>query len=291
MRIIDFVPPVILAYWRKIKPEKHAVSPLVKLHKKGQKMILIGNGPSLKQTMQLYSQEILKSDRLVVNYFAMTDYYEALRPNYYLMVDPVFFRAESSQKETVSTLIDVMIQKTEWSVMLCVPFWAKESYTIKRIKESNSNFSFAYIDTTARRVNQYSKFEMWDNNWTCPPIQNSINTAIYLSLYWEYGETYFVGVDMSALEEIRVDQETNELFSIDTHFYDSSSICKDKRLYDKQKRKILSNEWSLHEYLYAYALTFENFYELSKYAEYKGLKVYNASEYSWINCFERRKLK
>lgn len=47
--------------------------------------------------------------------------------------------------------------------------------------------------------------------------------------------------------------------------------------------------------MYSFALNkyqmFEYSYDLKEYADYKGLKVYNASEYSWINVFERKKLK
>ena len=95
---------------------------------------------------------------------------------------------------------------------------------------------------------------------------------------------------MSSLEDIRVDQTTNELFSIDTHFYNNKQVYSDKKLFDAKRGRIRS-DWKLHEYIYAFGKMFENFYDLSLYAQYKGLKVYNASEYSWVNSFERKKIQ
>lgn len=45
------------------------------------------------------------------------------------------------------------------------------------------------------------------------------------------------------------------------------------------------SDWKLQELIYAYARMFEYYADLKEYADCKGLKVYNASEYSWINCF------
>ena len=37
-----------------------------------EKMILIGNGPSLSKTIELYKDEIIRYDRLAVNFFALS---------------------------------------------------------------------------------------------------------------------------------------------------------------------------------------------------------------------------
>lgn len=290
MKIIDFVPPILLAGWRRIKPEHYPISPLLKQNMNGHSMVLMGNGPSLNRSIELYGEEIMKHDRLVVNYFAMSDYFERFKPNYYLLVDPMFYR-ETNFKETARKLISTLIEKTTWPMCLCVPEHAKDSENIRRVREGNPNISLTYFDTTGRNFRRITKFEAWDRNITCPPVRNAMNVGLYLSLFWGYSETYLIGIDMTALEEIRIDQDTNELYSIDTHFYDSAKLCVDKNRYDKRNRKILSDEWTLHEYLQAFATIFEGFYELGEYAKYKRLKVYNACEYSWVNYFERRKLK
>ena len=168
---------------------------------------------------------------------------------------------------------------------------------VQNSEQTLNEYNIEEIMTRKKRIfsldqqrNFFKTGKPGDKNYTCPTFQNVMNVAIYLSLFWGYPETYLIGVDMSSLEDIRVDQETNELFSIDRHFYNNKDIYSDKKLFDEKRGRIRS-DWKLHEYIYAFGRMFECFYELKKYADYKGLKVYNASEYSWINVFERKKLK
>ncbi len=252
-------------------------------------MILIGNGPSLTKTVELYKDEITKNDRIAANFFASSDFYEQLQPNIYLFADPAFFDVPDNQKQSIATLFESLIKKTTWPLDLIVPYAAKNAQLLSSLKE-NSNIHIIYYLTNEQDTGNMSKYEAWDKNYVCPPYQNVMNVAIYLSLYWGYPETYLVGVDMSSLEDIRIDQETNELFSIDRHFYNNKDIYSDKNLFDDKRGRIRS-DWKLHEYIYAFGRMFEYFYDLKQYADYKGLKVFNASEYSWINVFERKKLK
>lgn len=289
--IRPYTPPVIMRYLEKIRNKRleFPPSPLPRIKDKTDKMILIGNGPSLKDSIDLYKDEILRYDRLVVNFFALSDQYEVIRPNYYLFVDPAFFDIPDNQRDTINRLIDSIVNKTTWKMRLCAPLGVENTRLAKALTQ-NPNIEFVYYFGGEREIGDTPLYEAWDRNLICPPNRNSLNVGLYLSLYWGYQETYLIGVDMSSLEDIRVDQQTNELFSVDTHFYNNRQVYTDKKLFDAQRGRIRS-DWKLHEYIYAFGKMFENYYDLSRYAEYKGLKVYNASEYSWINCFERKKLK
>lgn len=288
--IRPYVPPVIMKRleWIRNRRAKFPVSPIPMFADRTEKMILIGNGPSLSKSIELYGDEILRYDRLVVNFFALSDQYEVIRPNYYLFVDPAFYVIPDNQRDTISRLVGSMVNKTTWKMRLCAPLGVENTPLVKALRQ-NPNIEFVYYFNGERNIGDLTTYEAWDRNLICPPDRNSLSVGLYLSLYWNYPETYLIGVDMSSLEDIRVDQETNELFSIDRHFYNNNSVYSDKNLFDAKRGRIRS-DWKLHRYIYQYAEMFENFYDLSLYAQYKGLKVYNASEYSWINCFERKKL-
>lgn len=287
-----FVPPIILKIIHRIKKTPAITlesSPLPQIEHHSDSMILIGNGPSLTKTVELYKNEIIKCDRIAANFFASSDYYDQLRPNIYLFADPAFFDIPDNQKNSISTLFDALINKTSWPLEMIIPYEAKDAPILSTLKRNN-NIRIDYYSCKNQDLGKLSKYEAWDKNYIAPPSQNVMNVALYLSLFWGYKETYLVGVDMSSLEDIRVDQETNELFSIDRHFYNNKDIYSDKKLFDEKRGRIRS-DWKLHEYIYAFGRMFEYFYDLKGYADYKGLKVYNASEYSWINVFERKKLK
>ncbi|MBO7572065.1 MAG: hypothetical protein J6T48_07925 [Bacteroidales bacterium] len=289
-----FVPPVAYKLRDKARGKNSnnvqlQSSPLPQIEHNSDRMILIGNGPSLNKSVELYQKEIISCDRVVANFFASSSYYELLQPNIYVFADPAFFDVPENQKESITALFDSIVKKTTWSLRMFVPYEAREALLLNTLK-LNPNIKVDYYFTKNQNVGSMSKFEAWDRNLIGPPRQNVMNVALYLSLFWGYKETYLIGVDMSSLEDIRVDQETNELFSVDTHFYNNKEIYSDKKLFDSKRGRIRS-DWKLHEYIYAFGRMFEYFYDLKEYADYKGLKVYNASEYSWINVFERKKLK
>ena len=289
-KISPFIPPVCMPIVQNLqrKRRKLHVSPLPQIQNRTDRMILVGNGPSLSKSIELYKDEIVKYDRLAVNYFALSDQYEILQPNFYLFVDPAFFDIPENQRDSIKRLIEVLVTKTTWKMRLCAPEGVENTALVSALHR-NPNIEFVYYFGGGQDVGEMTRFEAWDKNLVGPPNQNSLNVGLYLSLFWGYAETYLIGVDMSSLEDIRVDQETNELFSIDTHFYNNQKVYSDK-LFDAKRGRIRS-DWKLHEYIYAFGKMFEYFYDLSQYADYKGLKVYNVSEYSWINCFERKKLK
>lgn len=284
-----FLPPVYYKCKAKIKGEPKLIeSPLNQIEKHTDKIILIGNGPSLNDTLAKYQDEILKYDRMAVNFFASSPTYDVLKPNLYLFADPAFFFIPENQKGSMEALFDAMISKTTWPLMLFIPERAQSAPMVGRLIQNNY-INICYYRTDYQDIGKMPLYQAWDKNYLIPHFQNVLNVGVYLSLFWGYKETYLIGADTSSLEDIRVDQETNELFSVDTHFYKNDKIYNDKNLFDAKRGRIRS-DWTLHGYIYAFGRMFEDYYELRKYADYKGLKVYNASEYSWINCFERKKL-
>ena len=98
-----------------------------------------------------------------------------------------------------------------------------------------------------------------------------------------YSNIYIFGADTTWIEKIKVDQETNNIYTIDKHFYGET-----KRLLYKD------TEWKipikLHEELRSIAIALENYWELKEYSLYNNVKIFNASEYSLIDAFDRRKI-
>lgn len=258
-----------------------------KIECKGDKIIVIGNGPSLNKTMELYGDVVLETPCIMVNYSANSDLYEKIKPSFYLLVDPAYYQMPNHLYESLCALFNAIVTKTTWPMTVVMPNRAKESHAVQRFKE-NANLRILFYEDGWQLPKGVPKFEAWDKNLTCPPAQTVLNTAVWLSVYWGYKETYIIGADTSWHAELKMDQETNELYTIDTHFYDNKAVCGE--LYDeKQNRRPIGTK--LHEELFAEATALKEYCELREYAEWKGVKVYNASEYSWIDAFERKKLK
>ena len=130
-------------------------------------------------------------------------------------------------------------------------------------------------------------FPAFAENRINPPTYTVLTYGVYLSLYWDYEETYLVGADTTFPTMIYVGQDDNLVYSVDTHFYKNNEVCplptdpeKKGRLYHANMEQYME---MCHSVFYEYNL-------LARYAKWKGLKVYNASEYSMIDCYERKKL-
>lgn len=283
-----FLPPILGVIKRRLfsRNKETDLIPLPQRKHLTERMVVLGNGPSLQTTIELYSTELRSYECMAVNYFAISELYDLIRPAVYVLMDPIFFTFPSSVEKTVLSLYDNLVNKTTWSLTLVMPVQAKDSFVVSKLSE-NSRISVEFVGGCYEVPNGFSKYEAWDHNVLFPPSQTVLNTCVYLSIYWGYPETFLVGADTSFLADLRVDQETNELYTIDTHFY-KKDLYKDP-IYDKNNRRVIGT--TLHEELQSIATALSAYWDLKFYADWKGVKVYNASEYSWIDAFERKKLR
>ena len=282
-----FIPPIYYKVKRRLfpkpEPERH---PMPKIERNGDKMIIIGNGPSLNKTMELYGDVVCETPCMMVNFAANTELYERIRPSVYLLVDPAWYNPSDEQKQSIYACIDAIVQKTSWQMKIIMPHCAMGCFAIERFKE-NPNLEIFYYEDGWQIPEGMTQYEAWDKNLVTPPGQTVLNTAVWLSIYWGYKETYLVGVDTSWLEDTHVNQEDNRVYTIDTHFYKNEDVY-GENLWKENKRYISSK---YHEEIETLVIALKSYWELREYADWKDVKVYNASEYSCIDAFERKKLK
>lgn len=97
------------------------------------------NGPSLKTA--IYQSNFEGLNLLVVNYFALTDMFFILKPNYYIILDPNLSRKSSNQLEQRTKLIEA-IAGISWEMKLFVPHdvsndWMEKSKIIDALQSLN----------------------------------------------------------------------------------------------------------------------------------------------------------
>ena len=169
---------------------------------------------------------------------------------------------------------------------IILPLKAKNGYATSCFVQ-NMNLRILFYEDGNRIQKNVSIFEAWDKNLIAPPGQTVLNAAVWLGIYWGYKETYLIGADTSFVADLHVDQETNIVYSIDTHFYSSKEVALDD-FDEKNNRRTFGTK--LHEEYFSAGIALQDYWRLREYADWKGVKIYNASEYSWIDAFERKKL-
>jgi len=282
-----FIPPIYYKLRERKRNRSLAVSePLPMRERKGDRLIIVGNGPSLNQSMEKYREEIQHSECLMVNFSAASPLYEEIKPAVYVLSDAAWFTLHT-KTESIQNMVDCLIRKTAWPMTIVIPsqysdWWAKEQLM------TNPNITIWHDNGRWLIMPEEQLFEAFDKNVCCPPSYTVLTYSLYLPLYWGYPETYIIGADTSFVKDAYVDQQTNQLFTIDTHFYNAKDVRPEGLLSAEKGRPfnktMLALAEQFHSVMYEYNL-------LNRYAQWKGLKVYNASEFSMIDCFERKKLR
>lgn len=292
MKIKDFirlfVPPIYYKIKHRMRKTRELpIRPLPKAEHENQRMVVIGNGPSLNKTLELYEKEIHEADCMMVNFSASTPLFECLRPAYYIMMDPGWIRENPLIEESIRNCINAIVIKTQWPMTIVLPATFQSWWAIDEFKK-NPQLSVLFDESNWCPLPDEQLFKAFDENRVCPPTYTVLTYGIYLSLYWNYAETYLVGADTSFLKDMYVGQKDNVLYTIDSHYYENHEVCPEDIEPEKHGHPFGRN---METELYELYMMFYEYRLMNKYAKWKGLELYNASEFSMIDCLERKKLK
>jgi hypothetical protein len=248
--------------------------------------IIMGNGPSTKEMVSKH-QEVLKRKTLwAVNYFGSSDLFEAVQPNYYLIVGPEFWREGVRKKniELRKILFDRMLTKTTWPMTVFLPSEAFKSKFLKQYLNKNPNLKFHPFNSTPVEGFQWLNHLLFSWNLGMPRPHNVLIPSIMLAINMGFKKIYILGSEHSWLPTISVN-ENNEVLFRNRHFYDKKEIKNHKMYFQGIRSR------RLHEILYKFMLTFKGYFVLQDYANVKGIKIYNTTPESFIDAFERKNVK
>lgn len=284
-----FLPPIIIKLKNLIFVRQQTIMKLTssigEVQINGVTLVVIGNGPSLLQSLKENEQILMQKDSLVVNHFCETEYYAQIKPKYYLLADPAYWGDLETYadwlKTKITRFIETFIAQTSWDINLIIPSSAYQSQFVDEVSK-NPYIHIYYYNIDNCLSAQLSKYELWDSNLIAPPAQTVLNTAVWLGIFLRYKNIYMIGADTTWIENLHVDQETNEVYTIDSHFYGEKKIP----LYADVEGKIPQK---LHDELNCISRALSQYWDLKGYADYAGVKVFNASKYSLIDAFERKK--
>ena len=240
------------------------------------RIFIIGNGPSLIKDLVKYREAMMKSDRLAVNFMGVTELFEELKPNVYVLVDPEFLKPMSKVRDILQAKMQTLrsrIKSATWPITVVMPYGAKGGEFVNEVS-ANSLVKMVYFDDRVPLPPDTKDFAGMDRNRYWPPTMNVLNAAIYAAIVWRYPEIMIVGADNSFIADLRVDQRDNRLYRDDTHYYGTSKVY-------------FANPITLGEEFANLSLAFKFYNKLREFADWAGVRVINATDYSWIDAFER----
>ncbi|MDF2438587.1 MAG: hypothetical protein K0Q95_2963 [Bacteroidota bacterium] len=245
--------------------------------------ILLGNGPSLKESLVKHSSFFREHPLLCLNSFSVTDEYNTLKPEYYAMLDPGLWL---SKNETALKTFDAIITKTTWKVYLFIPRSAAKIPFVKELSVKNPNVQTVFFNYTVfRGFSSIGNF-LFRKNLAMPQSQNVLVAAIFLTINMNFKKIYLFGADHTWHQSLHVNDE-NVLCIKDVHFYDSNEKISYRPFYKGMHR---NDTFTVHEIFMTWAKVFSGYFTVRHYGESRDCKIYNASEISFIDAFERIKI-
>lgn len=253
---------------------------------------ILGNGPSLRQSLDNDLAFIRETETICVNNFASSAEYAQLQPMNYALLDPAFFlySEQNNGRKDVEKTIRCLINLTIWPMNLFVPQSARGSYLVNQLAGKHPNsvshqVRIVFYNYTVVRGYAWFRHVVFRKGWGMPQSQNILAASLYLAITRRFKEIYLFGADHSWHEEIRV-SDANELLIKQEHFYDKPGEATYSLVYDvvkKETSRMSAQFASLSKAFYSYEI-------LRDYAASLNVQVLNASAKSYVDAFKRVKI-
>ena len=246
---------------------------------RGRRIVVMGNGPSLRQTIDRDFNLLMGCDRMAVNFAANAPEFRKLRPSHYILADPHFFRGYESDGNVRALWSNLMA--VDWPMTLHLPAGSRG-----RVPEGVSLSSSVRVRTynlTPGEGFGAVVYPLFDAGLAMPRPRNVMIPAIMESIRDGYQDITLVGADHTWHQSLWVDEE-NRVVSVQPQFYKEGS---------GEQARVRSEYagYHLHDIFRSMMIAFRSYHEIAGYASSRGVKIYNATPGSMIDAFPRRALE
>jgi hypothetical protein len=251
-------------------------------------LLILGNGPSLNDTLKNNAAALLEEfDLMAVNAAACSDQFSALQPNLYILNAVTYFQNDSELSpfyiQAKHDLFEALKEKTRWEMTLLVPFRAKKSIDFQKLINSNPNLKVSYFNQTPVEGLNFWSHRWYNLGWGMPRPHNVLIPGIMTGIRLGYKTIAIVGADHSWLADLSVN-DNNEALLRHVHYYatDGTQPMKVEDRIDRPRK--------LHEIIHKFYLSFKGYWQIKSYANKKQVSIINASSVSMIDAFDRKSL-
>lgn len=236
-------------------------------------VIVMGNGPSLRTTIDNNMEWLRSHDLLAVNFAANTPEFQTLQPRYYVLADGHFFTGVSSDPN-VRKLWDILAA-TVWEMTLWVP--RKYAACARQLLGNNQKVNVKVFNLTPLEGAKSLCHKLMDSGLGMPRPRNVMIPAIMAAIREGYRKIYLTGADHTWTRTLSVDDE-NFVVSVQPHFYKDN---------DDEHKRVRSTYAGLHlhDVLGSMTIAFRSYWHIAEYANSRGIEIINATPGSMIDAF------
>lgn len=249
--------------------------PVANAFQNNRELVILGNGPSLNQTVISNADFLSEKTKIAVNYAAISDLFEQLKPEIYLIADPLFWQSE----EVADRLFGAMAQKANWPMVLYMPARSRKHRHWQQLVAARPSIEVRIYNTTP--VEGFTPFIHWiyKKGWGMPRPHNVIIPCLIQGLRMPFTVIYLAGVEHSWLKDIYVSDD-NKVYMDLKHFYADQQ----KRV---QSQNFNSAPSRLYQILFHMYVVFKGYFTIDRFARSLNKQIYNITPGSYIDAFER----
>jgi hypothetical protein len=250
--------------------------------------IVLGNGPSLKKTLQEKLNWLQQYDCVCVNSFSMSPYYGQIKPKYYIMLDHMFWMVNEHEPlfSDIRNAYHNMRHKTDWPMYLMLPRQAEKSDYVQRIIKSNRYIIPVFYNYTVFQGFDRIAYWFYDRQLAMPQSQNVLVAAIFQMIAAGYKKIILFGADHTWHRSLAVNDD-NLVGFVHEHFYDG---VRDHTFSPEYKSLITKEPFNMIEIFMAWMKTHYGHHRLKDYARWKKCEILNATPDSCIDAYKKVKL-
>lgn len=272
----------IASHWIKLLKVGNPYSPYAYKQRceKGKKLAILANGPSLKDAIEKIEncKDFADVDFSVMNYFATERLFKIIKPKYYSLADPMFFKKDS-RYDNVMNLFKILNEEVDWPMTLYIPNSISYSKFLEYSKLCNQYITIVPIWHVFSNSTTTVKNYFFKKGLSSPHFITVALLSIYTGINNGYKHIDLYGADMTFFDSLHVN-EKNQLCYKYSHFYDNKTEYRRVTFDDAQPCKI-------SYYIKGISRMFIGYDELADYAKYVGTTIINHSPISLLDCFPR----
>lgn len=251
--------------------------PSPRCHERKDTIIIMGNGPSLRDAIENDFDVLTSFPRMAVNLSALAPEFRTLKPDYYILADIAFFLKEKTGK--VPALWDALAA-VDWPMTLFLPATAHRMPEVTRLPDC---VTVKFYNLTPAEGWKWFTHPVYDSGLAMPRPRNVLIPSIICAMREGFQRIVLIGADHNWSKTLWV-TDRNRVVSVQPHFYKDD----DKEL--RRAEEIFSNV-HIHDVYENYAIAFRSYFNVKAYTDRRGIEILNATPGSFIDAFPRISLR
>jgi hypothetical protein len=247
--------------------------------------IVLGNGPSLKDTIRLHKNVLETAVIFAVNNFPVSKEFIEFKPTNYIVLDPGYFLYK--ERSDVKATFQILKNDVTWPMNFFVPYMYRKDKDIQELKNKNGFIKICFYNYTILKGPASWVYPIFKTNLAMPQFYNVMGAAIYVALNSGYKKVWLVGADHSWFDNLQVGND-NIVYRKDVHFYDNEP---EQIKLTPMIEPVSNSKVPMEGLFWALSAVFKSYKILFGYSAYLKSTIINASEFSYLDTFTRKNLK